>query len=239
MNFYIGIIFRILSIFFYFSSAPLLGADVLRLGIPIPSLVFEEEENNRTYPNMVAPLDVLAAAGFHVVTEYMPLSRIYSELKNGMLDLALGTKSLKQNSRDYLISTIPISEVKMVIVARPGITLPENLEAIVQKSVGLLRGYTYPDVRDFLEDSGNNNEIENLSTSVSGLRMVAAGRLDYFIVYETSLSSIDDKEFVRRLQKKTLRFTPLYFVLSKKNAQAVEVLERIERAHIALIKKAS
>ena len=139
-------------------------------------------EQGRTgiYQDLLDELSKLTGDTFNV--EYYPYPRIALLFNGGQLDIEPGVYPgwVRHQPTPGLFS-VPFGKVVDVMVFAPGkafpVTRPEDLRG---KSVGLVRGYAYPDLRALIE--AGQIDRRNALNEAQLLEMLARLRFDQIVV---------------------------------------------------------
>ena len=139
-----------------------------------------ESGRSGIYQEVLDELSKITGHRFQI--QYFPYARLTKKFELGQIDLELGVFPgwVKQQSVPGLFS-VPFGKVVDVLVFAPGkqfqMNTPRDLSG---KMIGLVRGYTYPDLRELFE-SGVVRRSDAVSESQL-MAMLAAGRMDQILI---------------------------------------------------------
>ena len=163
-------------------------------------------------------------------------SRCMKETLEGRLAGCFDTTPDAQLRRDFLFHARPLFSEPTVIVAKaPSAEKRLNVKDLRGKLVAVTNGYTYGD--EFEADRTIRREV--VISDLSALRMVAAGRVDYAVIYERVLAHTlrggalalqDHLTVVGQVQ-----MNDLYLSFSRKAGDLQPVIKRFDAAHAKLI----
>jgi polar amino acid transport system substrate-binding protein len=132
------------------------------------------------YQEILDELSKMTGHRFHI--QYFPYARLTREFDLGRIDLEPGVFPgwVRQHKVPGKFS-VPFGRVQDVLVFAPGkhfrINTPRDLSG---RTIGLVRGYTYPDLRE-LFDSGAVHRSDAVSETQL-MAMLAAGRMDQILI---------------------------------------------------------
>jgi polar amino acid transport system substrate-binding protein len=155
-------------------------ADTFRVGFyNYPPMMIE---NGRTgiYQELLDELSKVTGHRFQI--QYFPYARLAKKFDLGQIDLEPGVFPgwVKQQRVPGMFS-VPFGKVVDVLVFSPGkyfqVNTPRDLSG---KTLGLVRGYTYPDLHE-LFDSGVVHRSDAVSETQL-MAMLAVGRIDQILI---------------------------------------------------------
>lgn len=120
--------------------------------------------------------------GHRFLIQYFPYARLSNEFDLGHIDLEPGVfPGWVKHHRVPGKFSVPFGKVVDVLVFAPGKYFPMNTPRDLSgRTIGLVRGYTYPDLRE-LFDSGAVHRSDAVSETQL-LAMLAAGRMDQILI---------------------------------------------------------
>jgi polar amino acid transport system substrate-binding protein len=139
-------------------------------------------ENGRSgiYQDILDELSKMTGHRFQI--QYFPYARLTRQFDLGQIDLEPGVFPgwVKQHRVPGLFS-VPFGKVVDVLVFAPGKHFPVNSpKDLSGRTLGLVRGYTYPDLRE-LFDRGAVHRADAVSETQL-LAMLAAARMDQILI---------------------------------------------------------
>lgn len=204
----------------WFASA---HADTFKVGFHnYPPMMIEKGQSG-IYQDILDELG--KSTGHHFQITYFPYPRLARQFDIGEIDLEPGVFPgwVKQQKVPGVFS-VPFGKVVDVLVFAPGkhfpVATPRDLSG---KTLGLVKGYAYPDLRDMFEN-GTVHRADALN-ELQLLAMLAGGRIDQILINKA-------------VAQHTIRDTPKYseFVLGDVLG-AFDVSMRVHPSKKALLPK--
>lgn len=155
-------------------------ADTFRVGFYNYPPMMIETGRAGIYQELLDELSKLTGHRFHI--QYFPYARLANKFDLGQIDFEPGVFPgwVKQQRVPGLFS-VPFGKVVDVLVFAPGkyfrVNTPRDLSG---RTLGLVRGYAYPDLRE-LFDGGLVHRADAVSETQL-LVMLAAGRMDQILI---------------------------------------------------------
>lgn len=155
-------------------------SETIRVGFYNYPPMMIESERAGIYQEILDELSIITGHRFQI--HYFPYARLANEFNLGRIDLEPGVFPgwVKQQRVPGKFS-VPFGKVVDVLVFAPGkhfrINAPRDLSG---RTIGLVRGYTYPDLRE-LFDSGAVHRSDAVSETQL-MAMLAAGRMDQILI---------------------------------------------------------
>lgn len=155
-------------------------SDTFKVGFYNYPPMMIESERAGIYQEILDELSKMTGYRFQI--QYFPYARLAKEFDLGRIDLEPGVFPgwVKQQRVPGKFS-VPFGKVVDVLVFAPGkhfrISTPRDLSG---RTIGLVRGYTYPDLRE-LFDSGVVHRSDAVSETQL-MAMLAAGRMDQILI---------------------------------------------------------
>lgn len=134
----------------------------------------------------------------------LPWARAELMVRNGSADLLFSLTASPQRERFYLF-TAPISKARDVFYARKGSGITwSRFDDLAHLRIGVSGSYSYaPEFMDWLrQDNAPLMTINQEQPDLSGLRLVALGRIDLFICEQTACDHLI-KKYQERYPKLT------------------------------------
>lgn len=171
-------------------------------------------------------------SGFDYIPHYevYPWKRCLLMMKSGYGDLISGITRNKER-QEYLIYLTPpykTKSQKVLFVRRGMSTSFRNLKDLEQKTIGLLRGARY------FPELNRNQAITKIETNtdLQGLKMVAAGRLDGFLLtLENGVYLLNENPHIKKDVEMSIwrhnKAVEVYFAISKSSelTKQIDTLE--------------
>lgn len=179
---------------------------------------------------------IFAEASLPVRLVSMPYARCMNETQAGRIAGCFNTTPDEQLRRDYLFHARPLFSDPTLIVARAGTTAKAlRVADLAGKHVAVTNGYTYGDAFE----ADKSIRRETVLRDINALRMVAAGRVEYAIVYRRILGHLlrgEGKDLASQLTVVgEVQMNELYLSFSRRHPEAHELLRRFDAAHARLV----
>jgi len=155
-------------------------ADTFKVGFYNYPPMMIESGRTGIYQELLDELSRITGHRFQI--QYFPYARLAKEFDLGQIDLEPGVFPgwVKQQKVPGVFS-VPFGKVVDALVFAPGkhfhVSTPRDLSG---RTVGLVRGYAYPDLRE-LFDSGAVHRSDAVSETQL-MAMLAAGRMDQILI---------------------------------------------------------
>ncbi|MBV1878388.1 MAG: transporter substrate-binding domain-containing protein [Pseudomonadales bacterium] len=157
-----------------------------------------------------------------------PAKRLLHNLDNGHIQFFAGTVDPKSYGTNVIYSQMIIYSVVVQVYGRAGEALPQNIEQLKQKRLGLLAGTTYGKIRGRLSTPDNKNYLTRINSYRSGALMLKKGHIDLFLAYKNSMDLTLIQNPVEGLHSSILQQMPVYFILNKNMPGAKQLMLRLE-----------
>jgi len=171
---------------------------------------------------------IVTLAGYEYKTIALPAKRLIKYLLAGKVDIWIGIKQAVELRNEVLISTQQIGSASLNIYALNNKKVTQ-LSELHNHKVIILRGYNYGGAIDYIIDSKNNIKTFVTNTHESAFNMLATKRADYLLAYQHPANLALQNIYIEGLAISNLSQLPLYFIISKKTADADIVLAKLEQ----------
>lgn len=154
--------------------------DTFRVGFyNYPPMMIESGQTG-IYQELLEELAKITGHRFQI--QYFPYARLLNEFDLGRIDLEPGVfPGWVKHRRVPGVFSVPFGKVVDVLVFAPGkhfpVSMPRDLSG---RTIGLVRGYSYPDLRELFE-SGAVHRADAVSETQL-MAMLAAGRIDQILI---------------------------------------------------------
>lgn len=155
-----------------------------------PYEYLEDGEVRGTHTDTIR--QVLSAMGYLPDIRILPWARAEASARAGTFDMIYSRTYSRDRARHYHF-TAPLSQARDVFFALKGRDLQwQELDDLAGLRIGLSAAYSYaPEFMEWLaEGNARVTQISQVSPELTGLRMIAFGRIDLFICEETVCSYI-------------------------------------------------
>ncbi|XOZ32620.1 substrate-binding periplasmic protein [Halomonadaceae bacterium KBTZ08] len=155
--------------------------------IEFPPLSYTTNQGTPAGRHLNAANRLARAAGYEIEWRGLPIDRIYLYLREGRLDLWLGSKGVPTLAEWTLEPAFSLPPVHLNAYHMRGTQPVSDITDLKGKHLILIRGYTY---RERLEPAtqAETTQVDHASTHRAGLRMLKAGRGDYLLDFEAPVT---------------------------------------------------
>jgi len=207
-----------------------LVAEPLRVGVTHfpPFYVVEPDGTvSGTLTNLIR--NTLVDADLPYVIESYPPKRLYENVNAGTTDLTIGIKIGPPGEEGpEIYSQLPVTSIELRIYALKSTSLPNEIEQLLGRQVGLIRGFQYGDRRALLSSPENVPPPLNLNTHKNALAMLFSGRIDYLLDYKEPISSEIEPEQNDLIHYATLQRLDMFFTISPLTPDGEKLMEILE-----------
>lgn len=157
-----------------------------------------------------------------------PAARMFHLLDNGVFNFSILVHSPSLD-RCCLIGPSPVVTTELRIYHKKKMPKIASVEALRGKRVIAIRGYSYGQLKPFLDDPSNNIAVSRTITHTSAFAMLEQGRADYVLDYKQPSIEALQLRPIEGIQFETLHEISLHLVLHKSYPNAPQVLAKFER----------
>ena len=156
-----------------------------------------------------------------------PATRMYNYLNDGSVEFSILVKTAAVNDC-CLLSRLPVASTELRVYHLSDKPPARSKEDLIGKRIITIRGYSYGEIRSFLDDPANNITSNAAIKHDAAFAMLEAGRADYLLDYTGPAT-----EVLKAHPIAAIRFTPLsridvHLVLAKAYPDAKNVMARLE-----------
>lgn len=168
-------------------------------------------------------------AGYDIVWQELPISRVYLYLRHGSIDLWLGSSGVQEI--EPFVQEADFYPIQILLNAyhRDSTAPVDNIQALEGKRLILIRGYTYWRLLDTFIESPDT-PVTLAPNHESALRMLAFNRGDYLINFADPMNHTLARSPFDGLQASPLLNWPLTLIFSRKTDNVEQVVADINRA---------
>lgn len=211
-----------------FVSAGPASAEQLKLAyVEFPPFTYTE--NAKPSGSLFEMFDQVAAeAGYTYTAQAVPARRLFQALPDGEFDVFMGVKSPDSFQGTTVASAAPIAKIELhswAIGAAPEIRQKEDLSG---HKVIVLSGYSYGGWRSWMEDPASKVELVEARTAEQAVQLLTGGRGDFLLQYTMPMEKALGGKAPDGLQSKPISSVDLFFVVTKKRADAEQLLGKLE-----------
>lgn len=169
---------------------------------------------------------LLQDMGFDAKAKKLPFARLYNEIHNGDVDVAIGVLKTDERSAMALYSAPILTEYAILAVKKGNSFTYNSLADLKGKTLGGRRGFAYPTV----EAAGI--EIERANDHETNIKKVIGGRIDAAIISSIAyLSQLDQTDMRGKVELLPLAVgvVPLGIALADEKFSAEDVAKFNEK----------
>lgn len=183
-------------------------------------------------------LDILVATLKKAKLDYnihsYPPMRLFRNLNTGTTDLFLGIKGSPEYDEQVYYSKTPISHIQLRVYATGNTPLPSVKNDLVGKNVIAIRGYGYGGLINYLVDPKNEINVMYNSQHGAAFLMLKNKRAEYLLDYKHPADRVLQELIISDLKYVNLDEVGLFFIVSKKSPNALQLMEKLETAYNTL-----
>ena len=203
--------------------------------IEAPPFYFTDEKGSPQGFLFALMKQVTKQAGYELEAFSYPAKRMAHKLLSGEADIWLGVSTIPGFKDQTLIGETEIVNVCLYLYYIGENKAIHGKEDFSDKSIIVLRGYSYGGLIQFIKDPANRVTYYETDSHESAFRMLKAGRADYLLDYKTPTERTLKTVKIPELKSVELSSVPLKFVVSKKVPDAPRLLKALEDAYRELV----
>jgi polar amino acid transport system substrate-binding protein len=172
---------------------------------------------------------MVVRAGYQPEFRNVPIARLYSDMREGRIDLWAGAPQKPELMSHVLESDRPLSEVRLILYHLPDTPPPRTLEDMNGKVVIMLNGYSFwPRTRELLFTP--ERQIRELRTNhrQSALALLLRKRGDYLLDYQTPMEQTMREAGLPVLPHVMVESLPIRLIISRKSENPELLLQRLD-----------
>jgi len=168
----------------------------------------------------------------------LPTKRVIEYLINGKIPFSPLIRGIPKLKDKIIYSDSKISTLKINAYFIGETGLIKTLNDLKGKRIIGLRGYSYGGrILNFIKDPSNKIMYHLCSTHESGFRMLQLGRGDCFIEFQCPAVVILNRLNIENLRHASLENIDLFFNISKKAPDYLELKESLDKAYKELLEE--
>lgn len=172
--------------------------------------------------------DLFGKAGVAWRPVSYPAARLFENLKDGTTaaSVLVRVPSLEQHCL-WSRTDLGGEDIRVYYLAdRPAVRSKEDL---VDKSVIVLRGYSYSGLLNFLSEEKNRIALSYAASNSDSFEMLQAGRADYLVQYAEASERVLAAKPIPGIRHAVIGRTTRHLVLSRKVPDVEKKMERLEQ----------
>ena len=174
--------------------------------------------------------ELMREAGLDHTEHFMPQSRLYHQIKRGKgnLDAWLSVDIESMNKLGIPVKPTVFEPLRLHIIGLKN--KPPKIQDLRVDTLIVMLGFKYAGLVDKLKEREPAMRVIAVPTHTGALRMLKAGRAPYFIDYLAPALHYAAKMGIAELNTTEIYTKPICLFISKDNAQAEELVERLNQA---------
>lgn len=156
-----------------------------------------------------------------------PGARMFENLRNGKSEFAMLVKSAALQTC-CLVSKKPVASTELRIYSKADLPAVKSRDDLIGKRVITILGYGYGGLLPFIEDKRNGISNQVAETHEAAFAMLQRGRADYVLDYTGPSTEVLAVQPIRDVKFDVLDNLDIYMVLSRKRADAPQLMARLE-----------
>jgi polar amino acid transport system substrate-binding protein len=201
----------------------------IEYGYPDQS-IFEASLNYKGYPTtpvtrLVEILMAHAGLSWHA-TPY-PAKRLFHNLRSGITNFSILVKATSLQD-SCIFSRDPIYTTHLNFYYLSGSPPIASKEEMVGKKIITIRGYSYADLRTFIEDPSNRITNVVAGTHRAAFEMLKAGRANYLLDYASAAGDILSSSPNLDIRSTPIGLLDIFLVLSKSYPDVQQLMRKLE-----------
>lgn len=177
----------------------------------------------------------LAHANYQYTFTLYPPKRMFSYLKSGDIDLWVGLANSKKLNEHVLIGSTTVHHFTLQSYSIGKTTKITARQQLNNKTVIIIRGYSYGGWIDYLNDPANNIQLIRTVNHKSALKLLKIGRAKYLLAYKEPMKLALGATKVDNIITHHLEIFSVKFVISKKTNNAKKLLFNLEKSYKELV----
>ncbi|MDC0660931.1 substrate-binding periplasmic protein [Marinobacter sp. SS21] len=204
---------------------------ILTVGyVEFPPLEFMDEHNRASGRFIELTRQVAAEAGYDLEFAYLPISRIYFYLKNGVIDLWPGLSQIPELQDQVLESEISPVPVRLSVWSLDGSAPVTRFESFHDRILILITGYTYGGLRDYLEQQ-DSIRLTYAPNHLAALYMLQRDRGHYLLDYQFPVREVMKEQGISGIQEQEVRTRYSAWLFSRKNPHSRRLQRDFDAAY--------
>ena len=233
-NFFYSALLTISCGLFFFNNS---HADKLKVGIidfPPFYVIHDDASTSGLYLNILRK--TLQHAKLEYSLDVYPPKRLYRNLSNGKAGVVLGIKGAPEYDKQVLYSTTKISQIQMRVYATGDTPLPASKAEINGSRISTIRGYSYGGLVSYFSDPKNSINVFTTAQHLASFQMLKNKRVDYVVNYKHPSETVLENLSIPNVKYTNFYSVDVFFIVSKATPNAIEVLQKLEKSYLELIK---
>lgn len=198
--------------------------------IEFPPLTYTNDEGEPAGPYIRESSRLAREAGYEVEWRSLPIDRIYLYLREGKIDLWIGSQGVPAIADSTLEPDFTFPPIRLNAYHLAEREPVSGLMDLKGRHLILIRGYTY---RNYLNPATGADEarVDTASNHSAALRMLSAGRGDYLLDFEAPVSNALETTPVNDIKHSLITTWETTLVFSSRTEHAETLVRDFEEAY--------
>lgn len=198
--------------------------------VEFPPLEFQTEDGRADGTFVTLTRQVAAEAGYDVEFVYLPISRAYFYLKNGVIDLWPGLTQIPELAGHVLESEVSPIPVTLSAWYTEDVPPVSRFESFNDHILILIAGYTYGGLLTELENS-RNIRVTYAPNHLAALQMLERKRGHYLLDYEFPVREVMAEHKISGLQETEVRTRFTSWLFSRQSPRHPQLRSEFDAAY--------
>lgn len=204
---------------------------VLKVGYAeFPPLEYMDENRQAAGAFVDLTRRVAAEAGYRLEWVYLPVSRTYFYLQNGVIDLWPGLTEIPQLRGQVLESEATPYPIKLSVWSLDATEPVTRFESFNERILILISGYTYAGLRDYLEQAADI-KVTYAPNHLAALYMLQRNRGHYLLDYEVPVRAVIQEYNLTGFQAQEIRTRYAAWLFSRQSPGIEQVRGDFDAAY--------
>lgn len=156
-----------------------------------------------------------------------PAKRLFHNLRSGITNFSILVKATSLQD-SCIFSRNPIYTTHLNFYYLPSSPPIASKEEMVGKKIITIRGYSYADLRSFIEDPANRITNVVAGTHRAAFEMLKVGRANYLLDYASAAGDILSSSPNLDIRSTSIGLLDIFLVLSKSYPDAQQLMRKLE-----------
>ncbi|PAU81959.1 hypothetical protein CK501_02075 [Halovibrio salipaludis] len=197
--------------------------------IEFPPLTYTGGQGRPAGPYMKAANRLAHEAGYRIEWRSLPIDRIYLYLREGKLDLWLGSQGVPALSEWTREPDFSFRDIRLHAYHLEETGPVSDITDLKGSHLIRIRGYTYMNQLDPVMEA-EKTRVDQASTHLAGLRMLKAGRGDYLLDFEAPVTEALEELPFPEIAHSPLTSWGTTLVFSRKTEDVERIIRDFEGA---------
>ncbi|MCM0613843.1 transporter substrate-binding domain-containing protein [Marinobacter sediminum] len=210
---------------------------ILRIAyVEFPPITYQNDAGKPDGTFIDMTRKVAEEAGYVPEFLYLPVSRAYLYLSNGLIDVWPGVTNIPSIKDDVLESWSSPSAIHLSAWYREGVTPVNHFDQLKGKTVIVIGGYTYAGLLSWLE-AQDTITVTEAPNHRSALDMLKRKRGDYLLDYRQPVEEVLVMPSDSMIRYSKVRSRNLAWLFSLANPRAALLRDDFDDAYIRLVER--